>query len=36
MGATVVGDPPQEFGAYMRAESAKWANVIKVAGIRAQ
>jgi tripartite-type tricarboxylate transporter receptor subunit TctC len=36
MGATVVGDSPQEFGAYMRAESAKWANVIKVAGIRAQ
>jgi tripartite-type tricarboxylate transporter receptor subunit TctC len=36
MGATVVGDSPQEFGAYMRAESAKWAKVIKVAGIRAQ
>ena len=36
MGATVVGDSPQEFGAYMQAESAKWANVIKVGGIRAQ
>jgi tripartite-type tricarboxylate transporter receptor subunit TctC len=36
MGATVVGDSPQEFGAYMRDESAKWANVIKVAGIQAQ
>lgn len=36
MGATVVGDSPAEFGAYLRAESAKWANVIKVGGIRAQ
>lgn len=36
MGATVVGDSPQEFGAYMRAESEKWAKVIKAAGIKAQ
>jgi tripartite-type tricarboxylate transporter receptor subunit TctC len=36
MGATVVGDSPPEFGAYMRAESEKWAKVIRVAGIRAQ
>jgi len=36
MGATVVGDSQQEFAAYMRAESEKWAKVIKVAGIRAE
>jgi tripartite-type tricarboxylate transporter receptor subunit TctC len=36
MGATVVGDSPREFGAYQRAESAKWAKVIQVGGIRAE
>jgi tripartite-type tricarboxylate transporter receptor subunit TctC len=36
MGATVVGDSPRDFAAYMRAESEKWAKVIQVGGIRAE
>ncbi|RPI44624.1 MAG: tripartite tricarboxylate transporter substrate binding protein [Betaproteobacteria bacterium] len=36
MGSTVVGSPPEQFGAYMRAESEKWARVVKVAGIKPQ
>lgn len=36
MGADVVGNSPEEFGAFMRAESAKWAKVVKVANIRAE
>src|SRR4051795_1793872 len=36
LGADVVGDSPQEFGAAMRAESAQWAEIIKAAGIRAE
>ena len=36
LGADVVGNSPQEFGAAMRAESAQWAEIIKAAGIRAE
>jgi len=33
-GAEVVGDSPQEFGAYLEAEVAKWARVIKASGAK--
>jgi tripartite-type tricarboxylate transporter receptor subunit TctC len=36
MGADVVANPPQEFAAFMKAESAKWAKVIKEANIKAE
>jgi len=36
MGADVVGNSPEEFGAAMRAESAQWAEVIKSANIKAE
>jgi tripartite-type tricarboxylate transporter receptor subunit TctC len=36
LGADVVGNAPEEFGAAMRAESAQWAEVIKAANIRAE
>jgi tripartite-type tricarboxylate transporter receptor subunit TctC len=36
LGADVVGNSAQEFGAAMRAESAQWAEIIKAAGIRAE
>ena len=36
MGADVVGSTPQQFGAFLAAESAKWAKVIKEANIRAE
>ena len=36
LGADVVGNSAEEFGAAMRAESAQWAEIIKVAGIRAE
>lgn len=36
MGADVVGNSPEEFGAAMRAESAQWADIIKSANIRAE
>ena len=36
LGADVVGNTPQEFGAAMRAESAQWAEIIKAAGIKAE
>jgi tripartite-type tricarboxylate transporter receptor subunit TctC len=36
MGANAVGDSPQQFGAFMRAESDKWAKLIAEAGIKAQ
>jgi len=32
-GAEAVGSSPAEFGAYIRAETEKWARVIKAAGI---
>ena len=36
LGADVVGNTSQEFGAAMRAESAQWAEIIKAAGIKVQ
>jgi tripartite-type tricarboxylate transporter receptor subunit TctC len=30
-----VGNTPDEFGAYIKAESAKWAKVLKASGVRA-
>ena len=36
MGSTVVASTPSEFGAYMRAESDKWAKLIASAKIQAQ
>jgi len=36
LGADVVGNSAEEFGAAMRAESAQWADVIKAAGIRVE
>ncbi len=33
-GAEPVGSTPEQFHAYIRAETAKWANVVKQAGIR--
>ena len=36
MGADVVGNSPEEFGAAMRAESAQWADIIKAANIKAE
>ncbi|MPZ46326.1 MAG: tripartite tricarboxylate transporter substrate binding protein [Betaproteobacteria bacterium] len=35
-GADVIGNSPQEFAAYVKSETAKWAKVIKEAGIRAE
>lgn len=34
-GAMPVGNTPEEFAAFIRAESARWAKVVKSAGIRA-
>jgi len=36
LGADVVGNSPEEFGAAMRAESAQWAEIIKSANIKAE
>jgi tripartite-type tricarboxylate transporter receptor subunit TctC len=33
-GADPVGSTPEEFGAYMRAETAKWAKLVKATGAR--
>ena len=33
-GADPVGSTPEEFGQYMRSETAKWAKVVKASGIR--
>jgi len=30
----VIGDTPEQFGAYIRAESEKWARVVKQGNIR--
>ena len=35
LGLDVVGDPPAEFATIMKADTAKWAKVIKDAGIKA-
>ncbi|MGE5792576.1 MAG: Bug family tripartite tricarboxylate transporter substrate binding protein [Bacteroidota bacterium] len=36
MGADPVGSTPEQFGAFMRSESEKWARLIKEANIRAE
>jgi tripartite-type tricarboxylate transporter receptor subunit TctC len=36
LGADVVGNTPEEFGAAMRAESAQWAEIIRAANIKAE
>jgi len=36
LGVEPVGNPPEEFAAYIRAEIAKWARVVKAAGIEPQ
>jgi tripartite-type tricarboxylate transporter receptor subunit TctC len=36
MGAEVIASAPAEFANFLKAESAKWANVIKEADIRAE
>jgi tripartite-type tricarboxylate transporter receptor subunit TctC len=36
MGADVIGSKPDEFAAFMRSETAKWAKVVKEAHIRAE
>lgn len=35
-GAEPVGSAPDAFGAYIRSETAKWAQLVKAAGVRAQ
>lgn len=34
-GATTVGNTPEQFAAYIKSESAKWAHVLKTSGVRA-
>jgi tripartite-type tricarboxylate transporter receptor subunit TctC len=36
LGADVIGNTPEEFGAAMQAESAQWAEIIKAANIKAE
>ena len=36
LGADPVGNTPAEFGAFIKSERDKWANVIKQADIRAE
>jgi len=36
MGADVIGSTPEQFGAFMKSGSAKWGNVIREAGIKAE
>lgn len=36
LGAIVVGDTPQQFAAYLRADADRWARVIKSAGLKAE
>ena len=35
-GGTIGGGTPERFGEHMRSETAKWAKVIKAAGIKPQ
>lgn len=34
-GANVIGNTPEEFAAFIRAESARWGRLVRQAGIRA-
>ena len=36
MGGITLGNTPEDFGAFVRAEIAKWAQVVKAAGIRGE
>jgi tripartite-type tricarboxylate transporter receptor subunit TctC len=36
MGADVIGSTPEQFGAFMKSESAKWGKVIREANIKAE
>jgi tripartite-type tricarboxylate transporter receptor subunit TctC len=36
MGADVIGSNPEQFGAFMKSESAKWGKVIREANIKAE
>jgi len=36
MGATAIGNRPEEFGAAMRADSEKWGKLIREAHIKAE
>lgn len=35
-GADPIGNTPEEFGTFMRSETAKWAKVVKVSGMKAE
>jgi tripartite-type tricarboxylate transporter receptor subunit TctC len=35
-GAILVGDTPEQFGAFIQSETQKWAKVIKDAGVETQ
>ena len=35
-GADAIGNTPDQFSAFMRTETAKWANVVKVSGMKAE
>jgi tripartite-type tricarboxylate transporter receptor subunit TctC len=35
-GAEAIGSTPQAFGAYIRAETAKWAKVVRESGAKAE
>ena len=34
-GATTIGNTPEQFAAYIKLESAKWAKVLAASGVRA-
>ena len=36
LGATLVGNTPDQFGTFIRAETKKWHGVVKAAGIKLQ
>ncbi len=35
-GADPVGNTPDEFAAYIRAETARWARIVKLSGAKAE
>jgi tripartite-type tricarboxylate transporter receptor subunit TctC len=36
MGGITLGNSPDEFAAFVRAETDKWAKVVKAAGVRGE